>query len=261
MNTAKAAVPALAGLLIATVGLSVSFAVELVMFILSGLLLARIPEVAVKEERRKFGLASIAEGFRFLRPRRVIQAAFLLDLSAMVFGMPTALFPAIGTEMLGGDAFTVGLLYSAPGIGALAAALTSGWVSSVRRQGLAVVVAIFGWGLSITFFGLSTTLALSLVLLGLAGGADVISAIFRQAIIQFSVPDDLRGRLSAMHVAVVAGGPRLGELESGLVASVASVPFAIVSGGVACLVGTAVISRWAPDFVAYEHHPDQGMAS
>jgi MFS family permease len=261
VNTAKAAVPALAGLLIATAGLPVSFALETAMFILSGLLLTRIPQVAVDGERRKFGYDSIAEGFRFLRPRRIIQGAFLLDLSAMVFGMPTALFPAIGTELLEGDAFTVGLLYSAPGIGALAAALTSGWVSQVRRQGLAVVVAILGWGAAITMFGFSRTLAISLMLLGLAGAADVISAIFRQAIVQFSVPDDLRGRLSAMHMAVVAGGPRLGELESGLVASVTTVPFAVVSGGIACLVGTGLISRWAPEFVAYRHDPDEGVAA
>jgi MFS family permease len=261
VNTAKAAVPALAGLLIATAGLPFTFAAEMVMFVVSGLLLGRIPEVSLEGERRKFGLASIAEGFRFLRPRRIIQAAFLLDLSAMVFGMPTALFPAIGTELLGGDAFTVGLLYSAPGIGALLAALTSGWVSLVRRQGVAVVVAIVGWGLSITIFGFSNSLALSLVMLGLAGAADVVSAIFRQSIVQLSVPDDLRGRLSSMHMAITAGGPRLGELESGVVASVTTVPFAVISGGIASLVGTFFISRWSPEFIGYVYRPDEGSSA
>jgi hypothetical protein len=260
VNTAKAAVPALAGLLIATVGIPFTFAAEMAMFVISGALLARIPDVAVPGERRKFGAASIAEGFRFLRPRRIIQAAFLLDLSAMVFGMPTALFPAIGTEVLGGDAFTVGLLYSAPGVGALLAALTSGWVSLVRRQGIAVVAAISAWGLAITIFGFSTSLVLCLIMLGLAGAADVVSAIFRQSIVQLSVPDDLRGRLSSMHMAITAGGPRLGELESGLVASVTTVPFAVVSGGIACLAGTFLIARWSPEFVSYEYDPDEEKA-
>lgn len=260
VNTAKATVPALAGLLIATVGLPFTFAAEMVMFTISGILLTRIPDVPLEGERRKFGYDSIAEGFRFLRPRRIIQAAFLLDLSAMVFGMPTALFPAIGTELLGGDAFTVGLLYSAPGIGALVAALTSGWVSRVRRQGVAVVAAITGWGLAITVFGFSTSLMISLVMLGLAGAFDVVSAIFRQSIVQLSVPDDLRGRLSSMHMAITAGGPRLGDLESGLVASVTSVPFAVVSGGIACLLGTFFITRWSPEFLAYEFEPDEGPA-
>lgn len=254
-NTAKASVPALAGLLIALAGLPFTFTVAAVSFGISALLLTRLPDIPMEGGGRRFGLASIAEGFRFLRPRRIIQAAFLLDLSAMVFGMPSALFPAIGTDILGGDALTVGLLYSAPGVGALMAAATSGWVHLVRRQGLAVVVSILGWGVAITIFGLSKTLPLSLVMLGLAGAADVVSAIYRQSIVQMTVPDDLRGRLSSMHMAVTAGGPRLGDLEGGVVAAVTSVPFAVVSGGLACLVGTFAITRWAPEFVRYRFDP------
>lgn len=258
VNTAKAAVPALAGLLIVTAGLPFTYGAEVLMFVVSGVLLARLPNVAIEGGGRRFGMSSIAEGFRFLRPRRIIQAAFLLDLSAMVFGMPTALFPAIGTQVLGGDAFTVGLLYSAPGIGALLAALTSGWVPSVRRQGLAVLAAISGWGLAITIFGFTRSLVAAVVLLGLAGAADVVSAIFRQAIVQLSVPDDLRGRLSSMHLAVSSGGPRLGELEAGVVASLTSVPFAVISGGIACLLGTLGIARWSPEIVSYVYDPDDG---
>lgn len=254
-NTAKAAVPALGGLLIALAGLPVSYGTEALMFLISGLLLTRLPDSRIEGGGRKFGLDSIAEGFRFLRPRKLIQATFLLDLNAMVFGMPTALFPAFGTVTLGGDAFTVGLLYAAPGIGALIGAVTSGWVSSVRKQGRAVILAIIGWGLAIAVFGLSKSVVLAVVMLGVAGAADVVSAIFRQAIVQLTIPDAVRGRLSSMHMAVVAGGPRLGELEAGLVASLTSVRFSVISGGLACILGTFAIARWSPRILAYEYDP------
>jgi MFS family permease len=176
----------------------------------------------------------------------------------MVFGMPTALFPAMGTQVFGGDAFTVGLLYAAPGVGALLGALTSGWVSTVRRQGRAVVYAVVGWGGAMAVFGLTGSLPLALVMLGLAGAADVVSAIFRGTIVQLNTPDELRGRVTSMHMAVVAGGPRLGDLEAGVVAAVTSVRFSVVSGGVACVLGALAIARWAPMFVAYVSDADDG---
>lgn len=257
VNTAKAVIPALGGLLIALAGLPISYGSEAAMFGISALLLSRLPDIQTRGGGRKFGLESILEGFRFLKPRRLIQATFLLDLNAMVFGMPTALFPAFGTGTLGGDAFTVGLLYAAPGIGALVGAVTSGWVPRVRRQGRAVIIAIIGWGLAITVFGFSDTVALAIGMLALAGAADVVSAIFRQAIVQLTIPDSLRGRLSSMHMAVTAGGPRLGELEAGLVASLTSVRFSIISGGLACILGTFALARWSPQIMSYEYDPDE----
>ena len=255
-NVAKAAIPAIGGLLIAVSGYSITYGLQMVAFALSALLIMRIPNVKTEGGGRAFSMSSIMEGFRFLKPRRVIQAAFLADLSAMVFGMPTALFPAFGEDVLGGDAFTVGLLYAAPGIGALVGALTSGWVSLVRRQGRAVVLAVIGWGVSIAVFGLTSSLPLALAMLALAGAADVVSAIFSGSIVQLSVPDSLRGRLSSMHMAVVAGGPRLGDLEAGVVAALSSVRFSIVSGGLACVLASVGIARWAPSFVDYEYDPD-----
>lgn len=255
-NIAKAALPALGGLLIAAAGLPLSYGVEATMFLIGALLIRNVPEIPTDTVRRKVELSSIAEGFRFLRARRVIQAALLIDLNAMVFGMPTALFPAIGTEVFGGDAFIVGLLYAAPGMGALVGALTSGWVSAVRRQGRATVVAVVGWGLAMAVFGLSRSLGLAMVMLALAGAADVVSAIFRGTIIQLTAPDELRGRMSSMHTAVVAGGPRLGDLEAGVVAALTSVRFSVVSGGLLCVLGALAIGRWAPEFVKYRHDPD-----
>src|SRR5581483_3457860 len=130
-----------------------------------------------------------------------------------------------------GGAAAVGLLYAAPGAGALIGALFTGWVTGVRRQGRAVIIAVIVWGAAIAVFGLVPFLPLALVLLGVAGAADVVSAVFRNTILQSNVPDELRGRLSAVHIAVVTGGPRLGDAESGTVAALTSAPFAVVSGG------------------------------
>jgi hypothetical protein len=255
-NIASAGVPAIAGLLIATVGLPFNYGIEVLVFLAGAALIFKVPNIPTEGGGRKFGLSSIMEGLRYIKGRKVIQSILLIDFNAMVFGMPTALFPAIGTEVFGGDAFTVGLLYAAPGVGALIAALTSGWVGGVRRQGLAIVVAVIGWGIAIAVFGLTSSLALALVMLALAGAGDVVSAIFRGTIIQLSAPDALRGRVSSMHMAVVASGPRLGDLEAGVVAAVTSIRFSVVSGGLACVLGAIAIARWAPEFTNYRYEPD-----
>lgn len=254
-NVAKAVFPALGGFLIATVGLPFSYGIEVFAFIGAALLIRHIPDQRTAGAR-KFELSSITEGLRYLKGRRLLQATFLIDLNAMVFGMPTALFPAMGTTVFGGDAFTVGLLFAAPGAGALLAAVTSGWVSVVRRQGLAVVVAVVIWGAAMAVFGLTEVFGLALVMLAIAGAADVVSAIFRGTIVQMAAPDALRGRLSSIHMAVVAGGPRLGDLEAGLVAAVTTVRFSVVSGGLACVAGALLLGRWAPQLVGYRYEPD-----
>lgn len=252
VNVAKAVGPAVAGLLIATVGLRWTYWIEASAFAFGAVLMSGIPPLRPEGGGRPIGLDSILEGFRFLKQRRLLQANFLIDLNAMVFGMPQALFPAIGTEVLGGDAGTVGLLYAAPGVGALMAAITPGWVGGVRRQGRAVILAVMVWGISIAVFGLIPSLPLALILLAVAGGADVVSAVFRNTILQLAVPDALRGRLSAIHTAVVAGGPRLGDVEAGSVAALTSVRFSVVSGGLACVLGALVIARLMPELAHYE---------
>jgi MFS family permease len=205
----------------------------------------------------KAGLRSILEGLRFVRERPILQGVFIVDLDAMVFGMPRALFPALGTEVFRGGTTAVGLLYAAPGAGALLAALTTGWVSRIRRHGLAVVIAVAIWGAAITAFGFSRSLPLALGLLAIAGAADVVSAVFRATMLQTSIPDSLRGRLSALQIAVVTGGPRLGDAEAGAVAALTDVRVSVVSGGLACLAGVAVLALLLPQFVRY-HRPDDG---
>jgi MFS family permease len=257
-NVAKTLGPAVGGLLIAQTSLTVTYSLEAVAFLMSALLMIRVGELKPEGGGQRFGWESIKEGFRFLKERRILQANFVIDINAMVFGMPQALFPVIGTEVLGGDASTVGLLYAAPGAGALLGAMTSGWVGAVRRHGRAVVVAVIVWGAAIAAFGLVTSLWLALGLLALAGAADVVSAVFRTTILQLAVPDRLRGRLSSIQIAVVAGGPRLGDFEAGAVASVTSPQFSVVSGGLACILGALFIARKVPEYDAYQALEENG---
>lgn len=252
-NVSKMVGPALGGIIIVSSGFTATFVIEAIAFTLGAAFMFGVAHRPAEGEIASFGLQSIKEGWSFLRHRRLLQANFAIDLDAMVFGMPTALFPAIGTLILGGDASTVGLLYAAPGAGALAAAITSGWVGSIRRHGRAVIISVIIWGAGIAAFGLSRNVWVALGFLAIAGGADVISAVFRNTILQLAVPDNLRGRLSSIHVGVASGGPRLGDFEAGAVASLVSVPFSVVSGGIACIIGALVISKTMPELDAYVH--------
>lgn len=198
------------------------------------------------------GWARVTAGFRYLKGRRVLQATFIVDLIAMVFGMPRALFPVLAEVQFHGGPALVGLLFSAVAVGALIGALTSGWVHRIRRQGLAVLIAVAVWGAGIVAFGASgSSIGLALGCLAVAGGADVISAVFRNTILQRSVPDDLRGRLSGIHILVVTGGPRLGDMEAGLVATLASPTVSVISGGVICILAVGLLAVLVPSFTNY----------
>jgi MFS family permease len=175
--------------------------------------------------------------------------------------MPRALFPAMGLTVFRGGATTVGFLYAAPGAGALVGALTTGWVGRVRRQGVAVIVAVLVWGAAIAAFGVARWLPAALVLLAVAGWADVLSAVFRNSIIQLSVPDRLRGRLQGFQIGVVQGGPRLGDLEAGGVATAFGIEASVVSGGVLCVVGALGLARALPRFRRLRMDPGQGLAT
>jgi MFS family permease len=242
--------PALGGLLIDKVSIASAFWVDTISFGFAIVALLFMKPILPEGGGTRASAASIMEGIRFLRGRQALQGTFVIDINAMVFGMPRALFPALGLTVFGGtDA--VGLLYAAPGAGAMVGALTSGWVSRVDRQGRATILAVIAWGASIAAFGLTTALPLALLLLAVAGASDVISAVFRNTILQLSVPDHLRGRLSSIHIAVVTGGPRVGDAESGIVAAATSPAFAVVSGGVACMAGALAIGRFMPELTEW----------
>jgi MFS family permease len=240
--------PALAGLILSAVGLSAVYWLDVASFLVSAASVLAIGRQPPSAGSQRASWRSIREGFAYLRGRQVIQGVYLLDLNAMVFGMPRALFPALGIEVFHGGARTVGLLYAAPGAGALLGAVTTGWVSRVRRQGRAVIVAVIIWGAAITLFGLVEVLWVAVVLLAIAGWADVVSAVFRNTVLQTAVPDRLRGRLSAVQIAVVQGGPRLGDLESGAVAEAFGATFSVVSGGIACMAGAFILAALLPGF-------------
>ena len=243
--------PAVAGLLLAGAGVHVVYWLDACSFLVAlaaVLLISPQPPSSSGAAAPRPGWRSTAEGLRFVRRTPTVQGAYLIDLNAMVFGMPRALFPALAATVFGGGATTVGLLYSAPGAGALLGALTSGWVGRVRRQGLAVICAVLVWGLAIAGFGLVRFLPAALALLAVAGLADVVSAVFRNTIIQFSGPDSLRGRLMGIQMAVVAGGPRLGDLEAGVVAAAFGETVSVVSGGLACVAGALLVARLLPGF-------------
>ncbi|HZN15856.1 MAG TPA: MFS transporter [Acidimicrobiales bacterium] len=243
--------PAAAGLLLTQVGLAAVFWIDAGTFVIAFVLTYRMQPHPPIGGGTKAGLGSIVEGLRFARGNRLVQGGFLIDLDAMILGMPRALFPALGTGLYEGGAATVGLLYAAPGAGALVGALTTGWVSRVRHQGRAVLIAVAVWGAAIAGFGMTRVLPLGLALLALAGAADVISAVYRNTIFQLAVPDALRGRLSALHIAVVTGGPRLGDAEAGAVAALTTPRVSVVSGGVGCMIGVVLVGWALPEFRRY----------
>jgi len=244
--------PALAGLLLAAVGASAVYWIDTATFGAALIAAMMIHPLIPEGGGRKAGLASIAEGLRFLRRTRLIASTMLIDIVAMVFGMPRALFPAIGIDHFHAGSGTVGLLFAAPGAGALIAAVLTGWVGRVHRHGRAVLLAVIVWGLGIAAFGAVPWLWAALALLAIAGAADVVSAVFRNTILQSEVPDALRGRLSAVHIAVVTGGPRLGDLESGAVAAVTNPQFSVVSGGLLCIVGAVAVAWRYPELDRYD---------
>jgi len=251
--------PAVGGVLIGAFGLVSAYAVDVgtycVALVAFGAIAAAPPVVAPTSGAG----SSILEGLRYLRGHSVIMSTFGIDLLAMVFGMPRALFPALVVR-LGGGPTLYGLLFSSVAFGAFVASLLSGWTSSVRHHGRAVLVSVVVWGAAIAAAGLVRQPALVLAMLACAGGADMISGVYRSAIAASVTPDELRGRISGVELAVYAGGPVLGDIEAGVVGGLVSVPFAIVSGGVACVVAAAAFSVRARDFAAYQR-PNRGEPS
>ena len=245
--------PAVAGIVIQRYGLSWAYGIDVVTYLAMLAAAAGIrpmpPEIA---DGAKTGWAAVKEGFAFLKGRRVLQSTFAIDIVAMVFGMPRALFPILALSQFQRGEGVVGLLFAAPAVGALIGALTTGWVKQVKHQGRAVIWAVVVWGAGVAAFGLvGTNLWLGLFFLAVAGAADVISAVFRSTILQLSAPDSMRGRLSGIHILVVTGGPRLGDLEAGLVAQAFSPWASVVSGGLLCIAGAGLVAWLYPELRRY----------
>jgi MFS family permease len=253
---ASVAGPAFSGILIGFVGLTWTYVFDLATFVAGIASIFALPAIAPVANADRPSLRSIADGFRYVRTQPVVLGFMLVDVNAMVFGMPMALFPAIATHKYG-DPSLVGYLYAAPYAGALVSSLASGWIPHVRRQGLAVAIAASGWGVAIAAFGFADTLWLGLVLLAVAGAADNISAVFRATIMLSATPENMRGRLTGIEFMQVASAPTLGNVEAGIVASLTSLRFSIVSGGLACVVGTLVVAALFPALLRYDAKRDK----
>ena len=243
--------PALAGALIGTVGLAAAFGIDIGTFAASLLAIWLLPSVPPAADAGRPSLQSILDGFRLVRRRKVLLGIFVVDTNAMIFGMPRSLLPAFA-DKLGGGPSVLGLMYAAPFAGALGASLTSGWMMTVRRQGLGVCVAAAAWGVAIALVGFAHAVWVALIFLAFAGAADFISAVLRSNILLTVTPDSMRGRLSGIELAQVAGAPELGNVEAGIVASLTSVRASIVSGGVLTVMGTIAAALALPAFVRYD---------
>jgi MFS family permease len=247
--------PALAGVIIAGAGLPVAYALDAATFGASLAALWFMRAVPPPPDAPPVSLRSIAEGVRYAWSRQELLGTYGIDMIAMFFGMPMALFPAIAERF--GGAGVLGLLYAAPAVGALLATATSGWVARVYRHGLAIIVAAAGWGVAIIVFGLASNLAPALAALVAAGGADMVSGMFRMTIWNQTIPDRLRGRLAGIEQVSYTSGPLLGNLEAGVVASLASVRASVVSGGVLCVVGVVLAAIALPAFRRYDARASQ----
>ena len=252
--------PALAGVLIATTGVTTAYALDTVTFVGTLVAVSLLPPLRPEGGSESPSLRSIVDGFRFVVHQKVILGFMLVDTNAMIFGMPTALFPAIATHHFGNPAL-VGYLYAATYAGALVASALGGWVNHVHRQGLVVVIAAALWGGAIAAFGFATQLWLALILLAIAGGADLVSAVLRGTMLLELTPDSLRGRLTGIEFAQVASTPALGNLEAGVVASLTSIRTSIVSGGIFCAVGCFVLSLLFPALVKYDNRARKAAAA
>lgn len=250
---------ALAGILIARVGLAGAYWLDVTSFAASlvAVWMLRTPP-RVRTERQPV-MRSLLEGIRYLGATRILLATMSLDFFATFFGSPRALFPYYADRVFHVGPEGLGLMYASMSAGAFVAALASGWTARVRRQGLAVLVAVAIWGTAIAIFGTldARWFLLALALLAIADGADTVSSIFRGTILQLVVPDHLRGRLNSINIMFVFGGPYLGQFESGVIATLWSPVGSIVSGGVACVASVFAIATWIPEIVRYRAHRDE----
>ena len=249
-NLGGIAGPAVAGVLIAFAGIGLTYARDAATFVVSlaALRAMRTPPPAPDAPAPSW--RSIVEGIRFAGSRQELLGTYLVDMNAMFFGMPLALVPAVAAGY--GGAQVLGLMYAAPGVGAVVAGLASGWTRRLHRHGRAVALAAVGWGAAIVAFGLVDALWLALVCVAVAGAMDAVSGLFRHTMWNEIVPTHLRGRLAGIEMLSWSSGPTLGGAQAGAVAALAGVRASVVSGGVLCVAGSAVLAALVPRFWTYD---------
>ena len=260
-NLAFTVGPLLGGVLIAWRGVEAAYAADVLLFLAALYSVFRLPPLPPATRLPVPGLHSVLEGLRFLRTAPNIAMSFVVDLCAMVFAQPRALFPALAITVYATGAQTLGLLQAAPAIGSLIAFAVSGWIGHVHRHGVAIVVAIVIYGGSVAMagfsaVGLSALLWVGVAFLALSGAADMVSAAYRSTILQSAAPDEMRGRMQGLFIVVVAGGPRLGDFVIGSLAELLGEPWAMVLGGFLCIGGVLLAVSLNRRFLAYDgRHP------
>jgi MFS family permease len=252
-NAAMVVGPLSAGLLLLHRGVAAAYAVDAAAFTVALWATIRLPSMPPAASpdgvRPATGWSAVREGFAYLATSPVLVLSFAIDIAAMVLALPRALFPEVAQERFG--AGSIGWLYAAIAIGSVLAGLTSGWIGRVHRQGAALVAAVVVWGLAVGAAGLARSLWLVVLLLAVGGAADLISAVYRQTILQTYVPDGFQGRLQGIFMAVVAGGPRLGDLRAGATAALIGPTAAWVGGGVAAALVAAGLAVVFPALLRY----------
>ncbi|KHK96251.1 MFS transporter [Microbacterium mangrovi] len=265
--------PALAGILVAVSGYAWTYTIDVILMSSLFLGLWTLPSIKPEGELVRPGLKSLADGWAFLKRASNIRLQYILDITAMTFGQPIALFPAIGALLLGGGPVTTGILTAAYAVGAFTSSLFSGPIGRVRHHGLGIERAIQAYGIAMLAFGLIlgaaalgwfappdvgphsanvVLIVLSFIVISIAGACDNVSAIYRSTMMQAAVPDAIRGRLQGIFIVVVAGGPRIGALYVGTLATITSLWFPPLLGGILIVVIVSTLVRLNPRFRAYD---------
>lgn len=242
--------PAVAGILIASLGLPVAYATYVAMFALSLLAIVAVRSTPPPIGAERASLRRIKEGLDYARSRPDLLGTYLVDMGAMFFGMPIALFPAVADRL--GGAAVLGVLTAAPAVGSFLISLGSGWTRHVHRHGRAIVLAATLWGFAVIGFGFASSLGLAVVFLAIAGAGDTVSGVFRSTIWNQTIPDHLRGRLAGIELISYTSGPTLGNFEAGAVAAAFGLRFSIVSGGVLCVASTLACAAFLRGFWSYD---------
>ena len=242
--------PTIGGVIISSFSVSTGFTVDIISFAMSLLFLSRIGSVPVSDQQEKPSLAGLFVGLRYALSRQDLLGTYLIDLAAMFLAMPSALFPFWADHLHA--PWALGFLYSAGVVGAFFVTVTSGWINTYRFHGRAIIFAAVGWGIAITLAGLMHSLPLVLLFLALAGASDMVSGLFRSAIWNQTIPDELRGRLAGIELLSYSVGPLAGQLRAASVASVTSLSFSVTSGGVMCVFAVVLLASFLPKLRKYD---------
>jgi MFS family permease len=251
--------PSLAGVLISIFGVSAGFILDIATYFLSLIILIRVKSVPPIEISENPSFSSLVAGVKYATSRKDLMGTYLVDLSAMFFAMPTALFPFWAEQV--GAPWALGLFYAAGTIGSILVTVTSGWVKNYTKHGRAIFLAALGWGVAITFAGLVNNLALILIFLVLAGASDMVSALFRSVLWNQSIPDEFRGRLAGVELISYSVGPLGGQTRAGFTAERTSLRTSVVSGGLLCIGFVTFFTALLPDFRKYDSESNEFAVS